>query len=274
MLLALLMLSACVSSQGKGSHDKPLSAKGDNAQGDKKSGEQNGRVVYPVSERACLERAIFFEANRSSREGLIAVGTVVMNRVHSSHYPNTICGVVGQAKQFAPGVLTRKINIEALPDIREAADAVLRGERHPKLKNAMFFHTAGLKFPYTNMHYTLVAGGNAFYEKRRKDGSLHVAVNDAPYDIALAFAQEGRTPPPSSADPADALSMRVVDADGAVKGDDKGDKTDIDNVITAALWPSLMKTQEQNDRSAVDGLAASMPVSLLKEPADIVQREP
>jgi len=31
--------------------------------------------------------------------------------------------------------------------------------------NAQFFHTAGLTFPYNNMHYVLVAGGNAFYEK-------------------------------------------------------------------------------------------------------------
>lgn len=147
---------------------------------------------YPLSERTCLERAMFFEANRSSREGMIAVGTVVMNRVNSSHYPKTICAVVGQPKQFAPGVLTRPINLKALPDIREAADAVLRGERHKKLKNAMFFHTAGLKFPYRNMHYTLVAGGNAFYEKRGRDGNLQLAVNDQKYNVAYAFAQEKR----------------------------------------------------------------------------------
>ncbi|WP_182417996.1 cell wall hydrolase [Bartonella sp. HY038] len=145
---------------------------------------------YPLSERTCLERAMFFESNRSSREGMIAVGTVVMNRVNSSHYPKTICAVVGQPKQFAPGVLTRPMNSKAMPDVQAAADAVLRGERHQKLKNAMFFHTAGLKFPYRNMHYTLVAGGNAFYEKRGRDGNLQLAVNDQPYNVALAFAQE------------------------------------------------------------------------------------
>lgn len=146
--------------------------------------------AYPLSERKCLERAMFFESNRSSREGLVAVGTVVMNRVNSSHYPNTICGVVGQKNQFAPGVLSRPMNSKALPDVQAAADAVLRGERHPKLKRAMFFHTAGLKFPYRNMYYQLVAGGNAFYEKRRRDGTLSAAVNDRPYNVAFAFKQE------------------------------------------------------------------------------------
>jgi len=111
---------------------------------------------------------MFFESHRSSREGLVAVGSVVMNRVKSEEYPDTICGVVAQKKQFAPGVMTRKMNSKVLPDVMAAADAVLKGERHPKVGNAKFFHQAGLKFPYKNMHYVLVAGGNAFYEKRSR----------------------------------------------------------------------------------------------------------
>ncbi|MBL0934502.1 MAG: cell wall hydrolase [Rhizobiaceae bacterium] len=116
-----------------------------------------------------MARAMFFESNRSSREGLVAVGTVVMNRVNSGEYPKTICGVVGQKNQFAPGVMTRKMDSKALPDVMAAADAVLAGERHPMVQNAKFFHTAGLNFPYPNMHYVLKAGGNAFYEKRGRE---------------------------------------------------------------------------------------------------------
>lgn len=124
---------------------------------------------YSAKEKECLARAMFFESHRSSRDGMIAVGTVVMNRKRSGQYPDTICGVVGQKRQFAPGVLTRPMNSKALPDVMEAADAVLKGERHPKLKNAMHFHTAGLKFKYNNMHYVAVAGGNSFYEKRSRN---------------------------------------------------------------------------------------------------------
>ncbi len=118
------------------------------------------------SELECMERAMYFEANRSSRDGLVAVGSVVMNRVRSDQYPNTVCGVVGQKRQFAPGVMTRRMD-RVPPQVREAARSVLRGERHPLIGNAMFFHTAGHRFPYDNMHYVLVAGGNAFYEKRK-----------------------------------------------------------------------------------------------------------
>ena len=124
---------------------------------------------YTARDRECLERAMFFESNRSSRDGMVAVGTVVMNRLRSGNHGNTICDVVGERGQFAPGVMTRKMNSRAMPDVQEAAEAVLKGERSKKLKNAMFFHTAGLKFPYKNMHYVLVAGGNAFYEKRGRN---------------------------------------------------------------------------------------------------------
>jgi spore germination cell wall hydrolase CwlJ-like protein len=124
---------------------------------------------HTPKDRECLERAMFFESNRSSRDGMIAVGTVVMNRLRSGQHGSTICEVVGEPGQFAPGVMTRPMNSRAMPDVEEAADAVLRGERKAKLKNTMYFHTAGLRFPYKNMHYTMVAGGNAFYEKRGRN---------------------------------------------------------------------------------------------------------
>jgi len=124
---------------------------------------------HTPKDKECLERAMFFESNRSSRDGMVAVGTVVMNRLRSGNHGNTIREVVGERGQFAPGVMTRPMNSRALPDVEEAAQAVLKGERKAKLKNTMYFHTAGLRFPYKNMHYTMVAGGNAFYEKRGRN---------------------------------------------------------------------------------------------------------
>ena len=120
-----------------------------------------------LTELDCMERAMYFESNRSSREGMIAVGSVVMNRVHSEKFPNSVCAVVGQKNQFAPGVMTKKMDLRTAPKVQEAARSVLRGERHPQIGNAQFFHAATHRFGYNNMHYVLVAGGNAFYEKRK-----------------------------------------------------------------------------------------------------------
>ncbi len=108
---------------------------------------------------------MYFESNRSSDEGMLAVGTVVMNRLVSGKYPRTICGVVGQPGQFAAGALDRPMSGAGRARAERIAAAVLAGARHPGVGHAMFFHTAGVSFPYHNMHYVLVAGGNAFYEK-------------------------------------------------------------------------------------------------------------
>ena len=136
------------------------------------------------SELECMERAMYFESNRSSRDGMIAVGSVVMNRVNSGQFPNSVCGVVGQKNQFAPGVMTRKMDSRSMPKIREAARSVLRGERHPQIGNAQFFHAATHRFSYDNMHYVVTAGGNVFYEKRK----AHLVTQ--PYPLPQT---EGRT---------------------------------------------------------------------------------
>lgn len=119
------------------------------------------------SDHECMTRVMYFESNRSSEEGMVAVGTVVMNRVADRQFPNTVCEVVGQKNQFASGVLTRAMTEPRSVQLAsKAAHNVLRGHRHRGVQDAKYFHTAGLTFPYRNMHYVLVAGGNAFYARR------------------------------------------------------------------------------------------------------------
>lgn len=112
---------------------------------------------------------MYFESNRSSRDGLIAVGSVVMNRVQSDAFPDTICGVVSQKNQFAPGVMTKDMDSKSAPLANAAALSVYKGERHPHIAGARFFHAAWYRASYNNMHYVLTAGGNAFYEKRQPE---------------------------------------------------------------------------------------------------------
>lgn len=129
-------------------------------------GRSDEGMRFRGSDVDCLARAMYFESIRSSRDGMIAVGSVVMNRVESDDFPDTVCGVVGQRGQFAPGVLSRSMSSQAAPLARESATAVLRGERHPLVGASRFFHAATYHAGYNNMHYTVTAGGNAFYEKR------------------------------------------------------------------------------------------------------------
>ncbi len=60
------------------------------------------QAEFEERERRCLSTAIYFEARSEPLQGQIAVGQVIMNRVRSPQFPQTICGVVYQG-QMAPG---------------------------------------------------------------------------------------------------------------------------------------------------------------------------
>lgn len=66
--------------------------------------EDTSNVVYvPTDSDAYLLGAIIqCEAGGESYEGKLAVGSVVLNRVKSSYFPNTISGVIYQGGQFSP----------------------------------------------------------------------------------------------------------------------------------------------------------------------------
>lgn len=49
----------------------------------------------------CLAKNIYFEARNQSELGQRAVAWVTLNRVESDGYPNTICDVVWQRRQFS-----------------------------------------------------------------------------------------------------------------------------------------------------------------------------
>ena len=135
-----------------------------------------------LTDRECMTRVMYFESNRSSPDGMLAVGTTVMNRVAARGYPKTVCGVVGQPGQFASGVLTRSMNPRQAARVAAVADSVLDGARHPQVGDAMFFHTLGYSFPYTNMRYVAVAGGNAFYRKVAPGQGTPAPMPGVPFD--------------------------------------------------------------------------------------------
>lgn len=205
-LTAILALAAAAWLQGCSGHAPPAAQNGTasrslQAQGGK---SETVRTAANAAERDCLIRAMYFESNRSSRDGLMAVGTVVMNRVASPLYPNTICGVVGEPRQFAPGVLTRAMNQRELALVESAADAVLRGERYAPVGEAMHFHMAGLEIPY-RVRYVATAGGNAFYVKGGRR-ARETAIAGKTQEVATAAAR----PAPAPTETADAAAASGV----------------------------------------------------------------
>ena len=67
----------------------------------------NGKTtVVPMvnsEELECMSKNIYFEAAMESTAGKLAVAQVTMNRVRSTHYPNTVCKVITQGIHYKNG---------------------------------------------------------------------------------------------------------------------------------------------------------------------------
>lgn len=117
-------------------------------------------VSFAEGDRYLLANLIYCEAGGESYEGQVAVGSVVMNRVLSSVYPNTVTGVIYQSGQFSP-VASGRLAL-ALAENRatarcyEAADAVMGGTTN--VGNCVYFRT-----PIEGITPKYTIGGHIFY---------------------------------------------------------------------------------------------------------------
>lgn len=98
----------------------------------KQEQENRSNVTYaPAQSDAYLLAAIIqCEAWGESYDGKLAVGSVIMNRVRSSYFPNTVSGVIYQGGQFSPvasGRLAYRLEQGVASDCMSAAQAVLGG---------------------------------------------------------------------------------------------------------------------------------------------------
>lgn len=65
---------------------------------------QQNAMQATSDEQALLASIIFCEAGNQPYEGQVAVGAVIMNRVRSGVYPNSISEVIYQSGQFGPAM--------------------------------------------------------------------------------------------------------------------------------------------------------------------------
>lgn len=80
---------------------------------------------------AMLAALIECEAGGESYTGMVAVGAVVVNRVNSGSFPNSVSGVIYQSGQFTPvatGTFQSVLARGARSDCYAAAQAALAGE--------------------------------------------------------------------------------------------------------------------------------------------------
>lgn len=100
-------------------------------------------VSFAEGDRYLLANLIYCEAGGEPYEGQVAVGSVVINRVLSSQFPDTVVGVIYQNRQFSP-VASGRLGLalasnKATDRCYQAADAAMSGVTN--VGNCVFFRT-------------------------------------------------------------------------------------------------------------------------------------
>jgi len=115
-------------------------------------------ITFEDGDRDLLACLIYCEAANQPYEGQVAVGAVVINRLRSAAYPNTITGVIYQNKQFSPvasGRLATRLSLGANSSCYSAADDAMKGAS--PVGNCLYFRTV---IPEINGQ---IIGAHVFY---------------------------------------------------------------------------------------------------------------
>ncbi len=128
-------------------------------------------------EFTCLAEALYFEARGETLQGQRAVAEVILNRVASKRYPDTICGVVNQGTgkkhrcQFS-------YTCDGIPEVVNEPKAYTRGAKIARLMidglyesnqvtgGALFYHTTAVNPSWASaMTRTSQIGVHLFYRQ-------------------------------------------------------------------------------------------------------------
>lgn len=101
----------------------------------------------------CLALAMYFEAGIERREGMLAVGWVVLNRVAHPGFPSTVCQVVREGGEvrgcqfsyWCDGKSDTPRNRQVWETAGRAAEDLLAGRTADPTGGAIFFHAISLR---------------------------------------------------------------------------------------------------------------------------------
>lgn len=119
----------------------------------------------------CLALTIYYEARDQPLAGQLAVAEVVLNRVENEHYPDDICSVVWEEKQFSfthDGKPERPRH-EVWEDIQELARDILADPDSVLFNTGATHYHATYVTPYWVDGMVIVGkvGDHIFYEEIR-----------------------------------------------------------------------------------------------------------
>ena len=110
---------------------------------------------------------MYHEARGEGHDAMQLVGEVTLNRVQNQHFPDSVCGVVYQRKQFSWTYLKKDHtphNEEVWQISMSIAKGLLDGSLEPLGTKATHYHSTSVR-PYWARAYDRVGmyGGHIFY---------------------------------------------------------------------------------------------------------------
>ena len=127
------------------------------------SNTSSGATGYSDADVALLTRLIYGEARGESYVGQVAVGAVVMNRVKSASFPNTISGVIYQSYAFT-AVDDGQINLTPNATAKKAALDAMNGW-DPSYGAIYYYNPATATSQWIFSRQTTVTIGNHVFAK-------------------------------------------------------------------------------------------------------------
>jgi N-acetylmuramoyl-L-alanine amidase len=113
---------------------------------------------------------MYWEARGEGRRGMLAVGSVVLNRVDDHRFPDNACGVVFEGGETPPcqfswwcdGNSDRPTHKGLWHDSLALADELLTDRPPDPTRGALFFHNTSIQKPWQRQK-TARIGNHLFY---------------------------------------------------------------------------------------------------------------
>jgi len=129
----------------------------------------------------CLSEALYFEARGESVKGMFAVAEVILNRVESRRYPNSVCGVINQGtgRKFAcqftytcDGKAEKISEPAAFARVGKVAKILMASNDRPLTKGATHYHTKAVNPSWARVFpRTATIGFHHFYREGTRTAS-------------------------------------------------------------------------------------------------------
>ena len=118
--------------------------------------------MYNDYEIETLKRIVHCEAKGEGELGQMAVASVILNRVDSESFPDSIVDVVYQKGQFCPTKSDSFESTVASNQVSKSVDKVLLGNR---VVDSLYFKSTNSNASWTKLNFDTKIGGHLFYSK-------------------------------------------------------------------------------------------------------------